>query len=90
MNGGTLRRDQTRFWASGELMSLRAEDGTAVGFVKIVRDRTERWLREQKQLTLAKLGESLANMVEPSAMGHAPPLSSCAPRSMRPAHVTPR
>ena len=63
-----LRRDQTRFWASGELMSLRAEDGTAVGFVKIVRDRTERWLREQKQLTLAKLGESLANMVEPSAM----------------------
>lgn len=63
-----LRKDQTRFWASGEMMTLRDPAGDAIGFLKIVRDRTERWLEEQKQLTLAKLGEGLANMVEPGEM----------------------
>ncbi|WP_375455434.1 PAS domain S-box protein [uncultured Methylobacterium sp.] len=36
-----LRKDGSRFWASGEMMALRDEAGTAVGFVKILRDRTE-------------------------------------------------
>ncbi|KMO44232.1 histidine kinase [Methylobacterium tarhaniae] len=35
-----LRRDGARFWASGEMMPLRAEDGSLVGFLKILRDRT--------------------------------------------------
>lgn len=35
-----LRADDTRFWASGELMPLRDEQGSHQGFVKIVRDRT--------------------------------------------------
>ncbi|MCJ2120075.1 PAS domain S-box protein [Methylobacterium sp. J-001] len=35
-----LRKDGTQFWASGELMPLRIEDGTHQGYVKIVRDRT--------------------------------------------------
>jgi PAS domain S-box-containing protein len=36
-----LRKDGSRFWASGEMMALRDEDGGAIGFVKILRDRTE-------------------------------------------------
>ena len=36
-----LRRNGERFWANGEMMALRDEDGTAIGFAKILRDRTE-------------------------------------------------
>ncbi|MCJ2033017.1 PAS domain S-box protein [Methylobacterium sp. J-068] len=36
-----VRKDGTRFWANGEMMALRDEDGTAIGFLKILRDRTE-------------------------------------------------
>ena len=35
-----LRKDGTRFWASGEMMPLRSEGGEVLGFVKILRDRT--------------------------------------------------
>ena len=35
-----LRKDQSRFFASGEMMPLRSDDGTHRGYVKIVRDRT--------------------------------------------------
>ncbi len=37
-----LRRDGSRFWASGEMMPLRDEDGEHLGFLKILRDRTEK------------------------------------------------
>jgi PAS domain S-box-containing protein len=36
-----LRKNGERFWANGEMMALRNEAGAAVGFVKILRDRTE-------------------------------------------------
>jgi len=36
-----LRKDGTRFWASGELMPLRSPEGASLGFLKILRDRTE-------------------------------------------------
>ncbi|MDP4026959.1 PAS domain S-box protein [Methylobacterium sp. NEAU 140] len=35
-----LRKDGTRFWASGEMMPLRGDTGIHLGFVKILRDRT--------------------------------------------------
>ncbi len=35
-----LRKGGERFWANGEMMPLKAADGSAVGFVKILRDRT--------------------------------------------------
>ncbi|WP_404479172.1 PAS domain S-box protein [Novosphingobium sp. BL-52-GroH] len=35
-----LRKDGSRFWASGEMMPLRDEAGAHLGFIKIVRDRT--------------------------------------------------
>ena len=36
-----LKKDGTRFWANGEMMPLRSEDDVHIGFVKILRDRTE-------------------------------------------------
>ena len=36
-----LRKDGSRFWASGEMMPLRSDDGRVVGFLKILRDRTD-------------------------------------------------
>jgi PAS domain S-box-containing protein len=36
-----VRRDGSRFWASGLLMPLKDGDGTVLGYVKIMRDRTE-------------------------------------------------
>lgn len=34
------RKDGTRFWAIGEMMPLKAENGAHVGYLKILRDRT--------------------------------------------------
>lgn len=39
-----LRKDGQLFWASGELMPLNAEDQSHLGFVKILRDRTQEHL----------------------------------------------
>ncbi|MBE7186156.1 MAG: GAF domain-containing protein, partial [Methylobacterium mesophilicum] len=39
-----LRKDDSRFYASGNMMPLRDDDGTHLGFIKIVRDRTEQHL----------------------------------------------
>ena len=36
-----LRKDGVRFWASGEMMPLKDEDGAHRGFVKVLRNRTE-------------------------------------------------
>ncbi|RFC61845.1 PAS domain S-box protein [Fulvimarina endophytica] len=36
-----LRKDGSRFWASGEMMPLKNDAGGHVGFVKVLRDRTE-------------------------------------------------
>ncbi len=44
-----LRKDGRRFWAVGEMTVLRDEGGTAVGFVKVLRDRTERRLADERQ-----------------------------------------
>ncbi|MEG9524191.1 MAG: PAS domain S-box protein [Hyphomicrobiales bacterium] len=36
-----LRKDGRRFWASGEMMPLRTDGDALVGYLKILRDRTE-------------------------------------------------
>ncbi|GJE50960.1 hypothetical protein GOFOIKOB_4014 [Methylobacterium tardum] len=36
-----LRKDGSRFWASGEMMPLKDEAGTVQGFLKILRDRSQ-------------------------------------------------
>ncbi|WP_027600926.1 MULTISPECIES: PAS domain S-box protein [Pseudomonas] len=42
-----LRRDGTRFWASGEMHPLHDDAGRHTGFVKILRDRTPQHLAGQ-------------------------------------------
>jgi PAS domain S-box-containing protein len=43
-----MRKDSSRFWCSGVLMRVRDEDGTHRGFVKVMRDLTERKLMEER------------------------------------------
>lgn len=43
------RKDGGRFYALGEMMPLKDEDGVPEGFIKILRDRTEQRLAEEKQ-----------------------------------------
>jgi len=40
--GWRVRKDGTKFWASVLIDSLRAPDGTLIGFAKVTRDMTER------------------------------------------------
>ena len=54
-----MRKDGSRFWASGEMMPLRDDGGEHLGFVKILRDRTsERRDQDALRTTQARLRES--------------------------------
>src|SRR6478735_3457234 len=61
-----VRKSGERFWASGELMTLRADSGEVTGFIKIVRDRTlerqEAARREAAQRDLKFLAEASAEL----------------------------
>jgi PAS domain S-box-containing protein len=57
-----LRADGTTFWASGEMMALRAPDDEVIGFIKILRDRTqERERVERERLLMHELGHRMKN-----------------------------
>ncbi|GAA3718440.1 hypothetical protein GCM10022268_28440 [Sphingomonas cynarae] len=57
-----LKKDGTRFWANGEMMPLRAEDGSHIGYVKILRDRTaQRRITEEARLDAEFLRGILAS-----------------------------
>lgn len=71
-----VRKDGTRIWASGTVTAIRDETGTLLGFVKIVRDRTDmrsrletleaqaaalRESRERTHMFLKTLGHELRN-----------------------------
>src|SRR4051812_5773786 len=43
-----IRKDGSRFWASGLLTPLCGEDGSLRGFVKVLRDQTERKMLEDE------------------------------------------
>ena len=43
-----LRKSGERFWASGEMMPLRGADGELQGYVKMLRDRTEARLADER------------------------------------------
>ncbi|KKZ83990.1 signal transduction histidine kinase (plasmid) [Rhizobium phaseoli Ch24-10] len=47
-----VRKDGSLFWASGQMMALRSDDGELEGFVKILRDRTEQRENEERQRVL--------------------------------------
>ena len=46
--GWRMRKDGTRFWATGELTPIRGETGDVIGFIKILRDRTSQREAEEK------------------------------------------
>ena len=57
-----LRRDGTRFWASGMMMPLLDPDGTPEGFLNILRDRTEaRAELERRELLMAEMDHRIKN-----------------------------
>ena len=62
-----MRKSGERFWASGEMTPLRNEQGEPVGFVKVLRDRTERRAAEQAFQESAEqfriLAQALPNQV---------------------------
>ncbi|SEL99159.1 PAS domain S-box-containing protein [Xaviernesmea oryzae] len=43
-----IRFSGERFWASGEMMPIRDEAGKAIGFVKVLRDRTSEHLTQSR------------------------------------------
>ncbi|MFC3075014.1 sensor histidine kinase [Shinella pollutisoli] len=57
-----LRADGTMFWASGEMMALRAPNDKTIGFIKILRDRTgERERAERERLLMHELAHRMKN-----------------------------
>ena len=64
-----VRRDGERFWADGEMMALRDESGAVTGFLKILRDRTERrradrHLRQTRERFDAALASGLLGFLD--------------------------
>ncbi len=79
-----LRKDGTRFWASGITTALHDEDGQLLGFMKVMRDQTDRKRLEdelrkiaadlseadrRKTEFLATLGHELRNPLAPIRTG---------------------
>jgi PAS domain S-box-containing protein len=57
-----LRRDGSRFWASGSMMPLLDGDGQPEGFLNVFRDNTEtRAEEERRALLLAEMGHRVKN-----------------------------
>jgi PAS domain S-box-containing protein len=56
-----MRKDGSRFWMSGSMFCLRAEDGTVRGFAKILRDITERKRTEE---SIRELNQELETRVQ--------------------------
>ena len=61
-----VRKDGSRFWASVVIDSIRAADGSLVGFAKLTRDITE---RRETQAALEDAREKLAQAQKLEALG---------------------
>lgn len=63
-----VRKDGTRFYASGNIMPLWGDEGEHLGFIKIVRDRTEQHLAgrrlEESQAALTQSEEKWRGLFE--------------------------
>jgi PAS domain S-box-containing protein len=58
-----LKRDGTRYWASGLMMPLLGGDGGAEGFLTIFRDRTdEQAATERRELLMAEMNHRIKNV----------------------------
>ncbi|MCJ2109185.1 PAS domain S-box protein [Methylobacterium sp. E-041] len=56
-----IRKDGERFWANGEMMVLRDDGGEAIGFVKMLRDRTEQRLSAEALQTQSDLLQTITD-----------------------------
>ncbi|MDT7953605.1 MAG: HWE histidine kinase domain-containing protein [Acetobacteraceae bacterium] len=57
-----VRRDGSRFWASGLMLPLLDEDGQPNGFLNILRDRTEVQIQaERRELLMAEMNHRVKN-----------------------------
>ncbi len=59
-----IRQDGTRFWASGVLMALRNETGQLRGFLKIIRDFSERQRAEAERIELLEQAQAAQQAAE--------------------------
>ncbi len=59
-----VRKDGTRFWASGFMRPIREADGNVVGFSRVARDITQRKSAEDAQRLLAEAGEALSSSLD--------------------------
>ncbi|MDB6167425.1 MAG: hybrid sensor histidine kinase/response regulator [Verrucomicrobia bacterium] len=60
-DGWHVRKDGSRFWASGMLAGLQGASGRLQGFVKVVRDETER-MKTAEALKRARIEAESANL----------------------------
>jgi PAS domain S-box-containing protein len=60
-----VRRDGSRFWASGVIAAAYDERGGLQGFTIIIRDVTERKMMEEKARFFADLNQSLQPLADP-------------------------
>ncbi|WP_224240496.1 sensor histidine kinase [Hyalangium gracile] len=63
--GLRVRKDGTRFWADAIYTALRDENGELEGFVKVMRDVTERRRAERTQRLFAEAGRIFNQLLEP-------------------------
>jgi PAS domain S-box-containing protein len=65
-----LRKDGTRFFASGEMMTLKDDAQQSVGFLKMLRDRTDARRAAQTEPALLELGDRLRDLTNPVQMSY--------------------
>jgi two-component system CheB/CheR fusion protein len=66
-----LRKDGSRFYASGVMTAVRDETGTLIGFAKLMRDRTDRKLAEDRLVTEHAVSRVLAEAATLAEAVHA-------------------
>ena len=59
-----MRKDSTRFWASGVVRAVRDEEGNLRGFAKVARDVTDRKKAEDTLSLLAEAGAELSSSLD--------------------------
>lgn len=62
-----VTKDGSRFFALGEMMPLRNDAGDHVGYVKILRDRTQARRQAQRLALLSQAASALLNTDDPAA-----------------------
>ncbi|MCX7178248.1 MAG: PAS domain S-box protein, partial [Proteobacteria bacterium] len=63
-----LRKDGNRFWASGAMMPLKNSGGELIGYLKVLRDRTDERRREQRLALLSQISAGLLDAQDPDSV----------------------